>query len=73
MMDDLSAEWRVNRIAGVNLGRDQAHSRTTMKAQCGGSPMKALHACQRQRLGDAHVSAPLSRFIPDAVVDRFER
>jgi DNA helicase II / ATP-dependent DNA helicase PcrA len=28
---------------------------------------------QQQRLGDAHVFAPLSRFIPDSIFDRFDR
>ena len=28
---------------------------------------------QQQRRGDAHVFAPLSRFIPDSILDRFER
>ena len=28
---------------------------------------------QRPKLGDAHMFAPLSRFIPDCVLDQFER
>jgi UvrD-like helicase family protein len=32
-----------------------------------------FYRSQQQRLGDAHVFAPLSRFIPDCVLDQFER
>ena len=32
-----------------------------------------FYRSQQQRLGDAHVFAPLSRFLPDCVLDRFER
>ena len=28
---------------------------------------------QQQRFGDGHVFAPLTRFIPDAIVDRFDK
>ena len=32
-----------------------------------------FYRSQQQRLGGAHVFAPLSRFVPDCVLDRFER
>jgi DNA helicase-2/ATP-dependent DNA helicase PcrA len=32
-----------------------------------------FYRTQQQRLGDAHVFAPLTRFIPEPIVDRFER
>ena len=32
-----------------------------------------FYRSQQQRLGDAHIFAPLSRFIPDSIFDRFER
>ena len=35
-------------------------------------PIRFFHT-QQQRLGDAHVFAPLSRFIPDSILDRFDR
>jgi DNA helicase-2/ATP-dependent DNA helicase PcrA len=35
--------------------------------------MEARHACQQHRRGDGHMFAPLSRFIPDSILDRFER
>ena len=32
-----------------------------------------FYRTQQQRPGDAHVFAPLTRFIPDPILDRFER
>ena len=32
-----------------------------------------FYRSQQLKLGDAHVFAPLSRFIPDSVLDQFER
>jgi DNA helicase-2/ATP-dependent DNA helicase PcrA len=32
-----------------------------------------FYRSQQQRRGDAHMFAPLTRFIPDSIVDRFER
>ena len=32
-----------------------------------------FYRSRQQRLGDGHVFAPLSRFVPDCVLDRFEQ
>jgi len=32
-----------------------------------------FYRTQQQRLGDAHVFAPLTRFIPESILDQFER
>ena len=32
-----------------------------------------FYRSQQQKLGDAHMFAPLSRFLPDHILDRFER